>query len=255
MTRLAPWLLRLGRPFRLMSSDGDVGIVNRTDNAVLQRLLRSPLLLGWWAQNNLIDHPLMHPLPIGIDLHSGWDSTWPNTTLDRWRAYERVRDAAPPRGRRPVRLFMERFSIAHGSNYNERKDAWARCAASAEVQGARMPKLQMLETYARAQFVLSPRGNGVDCHRTWDVLAVGAISLSLSSCATAPRSTPSSTASPSSSCARGPRCASATRRTPRCSTAPSSGGFTASARSSTRGAGSGGASGGGPGRQGFRLSY
>ena len=179
VTRLAPWLLRLGRPFRLMSSDGDVGIVNRTDNAVLQRLLRSPLLLGWWAQNNLIDHPLMHPLPIGIDLHSGWDSTWPNTTLDRWRAYERVRDAAAPRGRRPVRLFMERFSIAHGSNYNERKDAWSRCAASAEVQGARMPKLQMLETYARAQFVLSPRGNGVDCHRTWDVLAVGAIPVVL----------------------------------------------------------------------------
>ena len=48
----------------------------------------------------------MHPLPIGIDLHSGWDSTWPNTTLDRWPAYERLRDAAAPRGRRPVRLFM-----------------------------------------------------------------------------------------------------------------------------------------------------
>ena len=74
---------------------------------------------------------------------------------------------------------MERFSIAHGSNYNERKDAWARCAASAEVQGARMPKLQMLETYARAQFVLSPRGNGVDCHRTWDGLAVGALPVVL----------------------------------------------------------------------------
>ena len=37
----------------------------------------------------------------------------------------------------------------------------------------------MLETYARAQFVLSPRGNGVDCHRTWDVLAVGAIPVVL----------------------------------------------------------------------------
>ena len=37
----------------------------------------------------------------------------------------------------------------------------------------------VVETYARAQFVLSPRGNGVDCHRTWDVLAVGAIPVVL----------------------------------------------------------------------------
>jgi hypothetical protein len=34
-----------------------------------------------------------------------------------------------------------------------------------------------LQDLSRCKFVLSPRGNGIDCHRTWEALLMGAIPI------------------------------------------------------------------------------
>ena len=38
-----------------------------------------------------------------------------------------------------------------------------------------------LEQIGNAKFVLSPPGNGLDCHRTWEALMMGAVPIILSS--------------------------------------------------------------------------
>ena len=34
---------------------------------------------------------------------------------------------------------------------------------------------EIIKKYAEHRFVLSPRGNGIDCHRTWEIFLLGSI--------------------------------------------------------------------------------
>ncbi|CAF3730979.1 unnamed protein product, partial [Rotaria socialis] len=45
----------------------------------------------------------------------------------------------------------------------------------------RTPFYQYLDDLGNSRFVLSPPGNGLDCHRTWEALLMGAIPIVLSS--------------------------------------------------------------------------
>jgi hypothetical protein len=40
---------------------------------------------------------------------------------------------------------------------------------------------ELMELYASYEFVLSPRGNGLDCHRTWEIVLAGSIAITRSS--------------------------------------------------------------------------
>ena len=62
------------------------GVPLHEDNAALSplqllSLLHHPLLLHWFAQNCLFEHPKLSPLPIGLDYHThngaGNRFTWP----------------------------------------------------------------------------------------------------------------------------------------------------------------------------------
>ena len=42
-------------------------------------------------------------------------------------------------------------------------------------QNKRIPHKDILNMYAKHRFVLSPRGNGLDCHRTWEIFLLGSV--------------------------------------------------------------------------------
>lgn len=225
---LASFALRLfrrreqvNRSFTLLTSDGDVEVHGSSDGIVRTSvmgvagdlrgwagLLGSPLLRGWYAQNALGTHPNLHPLPIGLDLHSPSrfktnrlfgafgvsgpvpfeERAWPSTPAARWALVQRLAASAPPREERPIGLFSETFDpIQH---YRQRTAAASpallprlrmveTCRAAAYVLNQSVSKVQMLELFGRSQFVLSPAGRGADAHRTWEALAMGAIPVVL----------------------------------------------------------------------------
>ena len=41
----------------------------------------------------------------------------------------------------------------------------------------KLPLDQLWQAYARYLFGLSPRGNGLDCHRTWEMLFFGMVPI------------------------------------------------------------------------------
>ena len=45
----------------------------------------------------------------------------------------------------------------------------------------RVSRQQIWQLYAQYEFVVSPPGNGLDCHRTWEVLALGSIPIVMTS--------------------------------------------------------------------------
>ncbi|HSX11030.1 MAG TPA: hypothetical protein VLF94_04875 [Chlamydiales bacterium] len=116
-------------------------------------------ILAWFAQNVEVIHPKLRPIPIGLEnrycpngemtLISGARQrlqNQPKTTL----AYLNFSTWTCPSVRQEVlNLFQHRGSFQVG----ERK-----------------PYLDYLSDVASSLFVLSPRGNGLDCVRTWETL-------------------------------------------------------------------------------------
>ena len=136
--------------------------------------LDDPKLLHWFGQNpSLAGHPKFSPIPIGIA-----NQFWPHGRKE-------IFDQAIKRSSRIAKkhLFYINFSIPVGNSVDE---TWAmyqkeRVAVSNKFSkqpftytGPRKSSADYLDDLAASYFVASPRGHGLDCHRTWEALLMGA---------------------------------------------------------------------------------
>ena len=128
-------------------------------------------LIVWFGQNvENCDHPKMKRLPIGLA-----NKMWGHGKVEIFAdARQKV-----PAHERPVLLYMN-FSkgtyLAERSKVVDLFQNKSYCVVS-EPKALR----DYLEDLSRTKFVLSPRGNGLDCHRTWEALLMGAIPIVRSS--------------------------------------------------------------------------
>jgi hypothetical protein len=140
-------------PFVLFTHNSD-----RAVGRDARRHLRRRALRAWFATNVELDHPRLHPIPIGIA-----NPAWPHGDAATFR---RVRGAPPPK----TKLVDVSFSVA--TNPAERR----RCleAAGVEPEPPR-PFPDYLAGLAGSYFCLAPEGNGIDTHRVWEALYVGTV--------------------------------------------------------------------------------
>jgi hypothetical protein len=134
--------------FVLFSANSDYPI-----DARYERYLRRRSLRAWFAMNVELNHRKLHPIPIGIA-----DPHWPHGDT---AAMKRVQRLPAPK----TRLFDTSFSLA--TNPEVRRYC-------VEQTGLSVTPPRPFEEYLRelsgAYFCISPRGNGLDCHRTWEAL-------------------------------------------------------------------------------------
>ncbi len=172
-------LPQLRVPFVLVSGDSDRAVDGAliASNSISQ-LIESPLLIRWFAQNLFAAHPKLFHLPIGLDYHSAWE---------RPSLFELL----------PVSPFVQERSLlqtlAQSPQHNQRRlEAYCNWGLTAN-RGDRLECLEKVEkgTYfietqrlerhvswsrqASFAFVLSPSGEGADCHRTWESIMTGSI--------------------------------------------------------------------------------
>ncbi|QWE20918.1 hypothetical protein [Polynucleobacter sp. AP-Kolm-20A-A1] len=173
-------LLKIKIPFVLVSGDSDLPINNVSLNGSLEALLQNPLLLSWFAQNRDLDHPKLYSLPIGINLHNLWSNPlqWGGgfilPTLQELQI-QTIAQNAPPIAQRIPKIFCNwHFSIDRA----DRKVCYEQIDHSAcFFQPEPLPVDQTWVSQAQYQFVLSPHGAGLDCHRTWEALLLGCIPI------------------------------------------------------------------------------
>ncbi len=119
-------------------------------------------LIAWFGQNCDRVHPKFVPIPIGVaNQYWPWGSVknFDHVVQNRenkerpWLAYLNVLKT------HPERKVVEKFFA---------DKPWC-------IKAARKPHKEYLEELIYARFVICPRGNGIDCHRTWEVLLMGAI--------------------------------------------------------------------------------
>lgn len=134
-------------------------------------MLDDPKLIAWFAQNvENCTHPKLHPIPIGIA-----NQYWPHGNP---AVFSKVREDLK-RHARSSTLYMN-FSVS--THLQERSLVHNAFIDKPFCVSSAPKKLDAyLSDLTMSKFVLSPRGNGLDCHRTWEALYMGAIPIVRSS--------------------------------------------------------------------------
>jgi hypothetical protein len=165
------------RPFALITTDGDLSVPSELPRSSVEALLESPWLVSWHTQNyDGYAHPKLAPIPIGLDFHSPRPWTSPKRLVSLLQDIRRNRLSAE---QLPLRVFCD-LGI---SAYPERRDAISALLNCDHVDflASRLSQEAIWRRYARYPFVVSARGNGLDCHRTWELLYLGCIVITKSS--------------------------------------------------------------------------
>jgi len=150
-------------PYVLITHDSDYPAPKTKECA---QYLNDKKLIAWFAQNVELIHPKLHPIPIGMgysDLPRG-----------RKSQLQKCRKSIP---------FCKKDKLLY-LNHNIETYPKERSYVSQIFSnkpfcwnpGRKHWNLYLLDL-ARTKFVLSPRGNGLDCFRTWESLYMGSIPI------------------------------------------------------------------------------
>jgi hypothetical protein len=157
------------KPFILVTHNSDLSAPN--EHAVH---LLNPKILRWYASNpNIQNRSKLSPIPIGLA-----NKRWPHGNLNIFtHAFKNYRK---PWSQRTSLLYVN-FNLE--TNKIQREKAFAQASKIENVQIIKQPTTfeNYLQQIGNAKFVLSPPGNGLDCHRTWEALLMGAVPIVLTS--------------------------------------------------------------------------
>lgn len=121
-----------------------------------------PIVVKWFAQNLMIFHPKVTFLPIGVA-----NEMWPHGNISVAKAVSDAFFNAPKSG-----TF---FNFDIGTNPSERQPCLDILQAKGLHWTPRLPYGDYLSNLSKYKYAISPPGNGVDCHRTWEAYYMGVI--------------------------------------------------------------------------------
>lgn len=122
----------------------------------------------WFGQNVNRQHPDLIPIPIGIENHNGPSK---GTCID----LDFVEKELPVKNKNKEPKIYCNFADTHPNRANVRN----LLKSSPKVFTAQniLSSADYHREMSNYLFVASPRGNGIDCHRTWEALLVGSIPI------------------------------------------------------------------------------
>lgn len=170
---------KIKRPFVLVTGDSDDS-VSAANIKSIDLLVSNEYMKRWFAQNLEFSHPKVEPMPIGLDYHSGWQDPRHYGSRNILPALQEAELRAICRS---AKGFSMRKPLAicdwlGRSAYGDREEARHGIAEDARyVPDGRLPRNELWQKYAEYAFVASPFGVGLDCHRTWEAIALGCIPI------------------------------------------------------------------------------
>jgi hypothetical protein len=150
------------------------------------RFIESDKIIHWYSQNCIAKHSKLTQIPIGMDYHtmSVRDHEWgPKTDpLDQERILFTIKQSAKPVEKRIVKAYANFHFLMNTKYAYDRKDAINKIPKSSVFyEPTKVKRLNTWKTQSEYAFVISPHGNGLDCHRTWEAMALGTIPIIKSS--------------------------------------------------------------------------
>jgi hypothetical protein len=149
-------------------------------------ILEYPNVIHWYAQdcNGPGFMGRMSPLPLGIDFHTTSEQSMWGEDISSPREQEQallsIRQKLRPVRERIRKVYID-FAWQPANRYlpGKRQRVIAQLLNNECVvfQSRALPRRQLWKKWGEYAFVLSPHGDGLDCHRTWEALACGNIVL------------------------------------------------------------------------------
>lgn len=154
---------RIQQPFILITHNGD-------DSApgAYARYLDDPKIIRWFGQNSNIEyHPKFQPIPIGI--------ANPQYISGNTGIFDRVLQTS--QHKTYEQKINKLYSNFYTSNNAAIREPLLKFLNGKDFvyQSHQKPFEDYLYDLSNYRFILSPHGNGLDCHRTWEALLVGSI--------------------------------------------------------------------------------
>jgi hypothetical protein len=145
-------------PFILVSHNSDENITDK-----YQRIMESPKLIRWHAQNIMMYHEKLLLLPIGIA-----NSMWEHGNLD---SLKRVIDKNLPKTKEIY------FYFNLNTNRSERHECKVALESNLTFEQPKANFQEYLEHLSKHKYAICPPGNGMDSHRIWECLYLGVIPI------------------------------------------------------------------------------
>jgi hypothetical protein len=177
-------LPKISVPFVLVSGDCDESIpIDIMSSKQVLNFLNDSRLVHWFSQNAVLKHPKLSIIPIGLDYHTlsrGGMKSWGSklSPCHQETMLNTIRNAAFPVAQRKL-LCYSNFHFQINTKFGkDRVDAMYSIPEEL-VFYEKTPVLrqQSWQTQCEYAFVISPHGNGYDCHRTWEALILGCIPI------------------------------------------------------------------------------
>lgn len=145
-------------------------------------ILASRHLVKWYAQNLEFANEKMQQLPIGLDYHLVIKN--PRMKAGPVQSPLKQEEFIDNLSRKPFyeREYKIYCNFAHAIRgrygFKDRADAISQVSHDLlAVEGNFLPRMLSWANMVQYAFVLSPLGNGLDCHRTWEALVLGSIPI------------------------------------------------------------------------------
>ena len=172
--------------FVLVTGDSDSPIpAGALSSRDFDLLINDSRLIVWYSQNLVFspkEHQKLQFLPIGLDYHTMANNEmyWGPRTSPKKQEEELFAVAKKTRPlveRKPTAYTTFHFAIHRGSRqqaYNEIPQDLV------YYEPNQVSRLESWNRQIEFAFVVSPPGEGLDCHRTWEALCLGCIPIMIS---------------------------------------------------------------------------
>lgn len=180
-------------PFTIVISAGDESFpTDIAGHMNIEEFIEDDKILHIFAQNCDYTGPSqkVSGIPIGIDFHTiaynGADGGWGErgSPGEQEESLNQILDSLLPTSMRIARAFVDfqHSDTMHGEfkRYlqfgEDRKSIFQKLQSTGLIDfGTWMRRTDLWKTKGQYAFSISPHGNGLDCHRTWEDLVLGCI--------------------------------------------------------------------------------
>ncbi len=170
--------------FYLVSGDADETCPNDIfpNDEDFIKFIENDKIISWYAQNCIRDHPKLFKLPIGLDYHSNVGHL-EMSPIDHEKLMVNIKEQSKPFYEREIKCYSNFHFVIDSSRYGyDRKDAIEKIPKELMFyEPTRVNREESFKNQIKYAFVVSPHGNGLDCHRTWEALYLNIIPIVLSS--------------------------------------------------------------------------
>lgn len=150
----------LTKPFIIITHNSDkLSGMNKT-------ILNHPLLIKWYGQNMNIISNKTEGIPIGLE-----NQHWGRNNFKIINNYKNLSKN---------KLLYLNFSLKTNKNRNHIMNNLLK---NGFIKNKKLPWNEYIKDLACHKFAISPNGNGIDCHRTWECLYLGVIPIVMKSVA------------------------------------------------------------------------